>query len=68
MFGCAIVGCGMIARFHVRALAEIPGAKVVALIDKDRAYAQKLAADLGLSCDTYGDLAPRALRVPTCIA
>ncbi len=52
----------MIARFHVRALADVPGTKVVALVDKDRAYAQKLAADLGLSCDTYGDLAPALAR------
>ena len=28
--GFAIVGCGMIARFHVRALAEVPGTRVAA--------------------------------------
>ena len=32
--GFAIVGCGMIARFHVRALAAIPGTKVAALVDR----------------------------------
>ena len=29
MLGFAIVGCGMIARFHARALAEVPDTKVV---------------------------------------
>ena len=29
--GFALVGCGMIARFHARALAEIPGARVAGL-------------------------------------
>jgi predicted dehydrogenase len=29
--GFAIVGCGMIARFHARALAEVPGTRVAAL-------------------------------------
>src|SRR2546430_1394771 len=28
MLGFAIVGCGMIARFHARALAEVPGARL----------------------------------------
>ena len=28
MLGFAIVGCGMIARFHALALADVPGAKV----------------------------------------
>jgi len=32
--GVAIVGCGMIARFHARALAEIPGTKLLALISR----------------------------------
>ena len=30
--GFAIVGCGMIARFHARALAEIPEARIAALV------------------------------------
>src|SRR5882724_4321268 len=33
MPGFAIIGCGMIARFHAKALAEIPGAKIVDLGD-----------------------------------
>ena len=34
MLGFAIVGCGMIARFHARALAEMPGTQVVALVSR----------------------------------
>jgi predicted dehydrogenase len=56
MLGCAIVGCGMIARFHARALAEVPGTKLVALISRNPANAQKMNQELGLSCDTYADL------------
>lgn len=41
-FGFAIVGCGMIARFHARAIAEIPGAKVAALVSRTPANAAKL--------------------------
>jgi predicted dehydrogenase len=29
-FGFAIVGVGMIARFHTRAIADVPGARVAA--------------------------------------
>lgn len=41
--GFGIIGCGMIARFHAAALAEIPGAKVVALQSRSAANAQKVA-------------------------
>src|SRR5215210_34383 len=40
--GFAIIGCGMIARFHVRALAEIPGTRVAALVSRSPANAAKL--------------------------
>src|SRR5262245_16692941 len=43
--GCAIVGCGMIARFHVRALAEVPGARLTALVTRSPASAQRLLDD-----------------------
>jgi predicted dehydrogenase len=33
MPGFAIVGCGMIAGFHLKALSEIEGARVVAVVD-----------------------------------
>jgi predicted dehydrogenase len=58
MLGFAIVGCGMIARFHARALAEVPGARLVALVSRHPANAQKLNDELSLKCDVYTDLAP----------
>jgi UDP-N-acetyl-2-amino-2-deoxyglucuronate dehydrogenase len=47
MLGFAIVGCGMIARFHARALAEVPGAKLVALVSRAPESASKMAQELG---------------------
>ncbi|HKA06519.1 MAG TPA: Gfo/Idh/MocA family oxidoreductase [Gemmataceae bacterium] len=47
--GFCIVGCGMIARFHVRALAEVPGTRVAALVTRYPASAEKLIADTGMA-------------------
>jgi predicted dehydrogenase len=58
MLGFAIVGCGMIARFHARALAEVPGAKLVALISRHESNARALAETIDHPCDTYSDLKP----------
>ncbi len=55
-FGFAIVGCGLIARFHVRALAEVPAARLVALVSRIEANARKLANEMGLACATSTDL------------
>src|SRR4051812_20927581 len=63
MLGCAIVGCGMIARFHVRALAEVPGTKLLALVSRSEASARKMAEALNLQVDVYTDL-NQALRRP----
>lgn len=57
MFGIAIVGCGLIARFHAKALAEVPGTKLVALVTRKAESAKKMADELGLSCDIATDLA-----------
>lgn len=62
MLGCAIVGCGMIARFHAKALAEVPGTRLLALISRSKSNGEKMAADLGLSCEVYTDLAPVLAR------
>ncbi len=62
MLGFAIVGCGMIARFHARALAEIPGAKVVALVSRHEANARAVVEAIGHPCDIYSDLKPELLR------
>jgi len=58
MLGVAIVGCGMIARFHARALAEVPNTKLVALVSRNPANGDKLNQELGLKCDVTPDLAP----------
>ncbi len=44
--GVAIVGCGMIARFHARALAEVPGARLAALVARQRASAEAMLSEL----------------------
>ena len=56
MLGFAIVGCGMIARFHIRALADVPNTKVVALVSRSAESAQKLKDELQLTCDIATDL------------
>jgi predicted dehydrogenase len=63
MLGVAIVGVGMIAKYHARALGEIPGVQVVALVTRNRANAEKLNAELGLKCEVYTELAD-ALKRP----
>src|SRR5438128_1133520 len=62
MIGFAIVGCGMIARFHARALAEVPGAKLLALVSRHPANAQALMEAVGCRCEIYSDLRPVLAR------
>src|SRR5437870_11529764 len=62
MLGFAIVGCGMIARFHGRALAEVPGARLVALVSRKPENAKGLAESLGISCPSYTELTPVLAR------
>ncbi len=50
-FGFGIIGCGMIAKFHARAIAEIRGAKLVGCFDTFTASADRLAAETG--CRAY---------------
>lgn len=57
-FGCAIVGCGMIARFHARALAEVLNTRIVALVSRNLDNARRLAQSEGLRCDLYTELVP----------
>jgi predicted dehydrogenase len=49
--GFGIIGCGMISRFHARAIAEVRGAKLVACFDSVPAAADRLAAETG--CRSY---------------
>ncbi len=50
-FGFGIIGCGMIANFHARAIGDIRGARVVACYDAVPAAADRLAAAQG--CRAY---------------
>ena len=51
MLGVGIIGCGMIAKFHAKAIAEVRGAKLVACFDQAPAAADKLAEATG--CRAY---------------
>jgi predicted dehydrogenase len=62
MLGVAIVGCGLIARFHARALKEVPGTRLLALVSRSPANARKLNDEEALGCDLYTDLAPVLAR------
>ncbi len=53
--GFGIIGCGMIAEFHTKAINEIPGARVVAACDTISASAEKIAKLAGGDCETYTD-------------
>ena len=53
-FGFGVVGCGMIARFHAKAISEVPGAKLVGCSSRTRESAEKFSAETG--CVAYGSL------------
>jgi UDP-N-acetyl-2-amino-2-deoxyglucuronate dehydrogenase len=52
--GFGIIGCGMISRFHAKAVADIKGAKVTACFDSFTSAADKFGAEIG--CKIYHDL------------
>jgi UDP-N-acetyl-2-amino-2-deoxyglucuronate dehydrogenase len=57
MPGFGIVGCGMISSFHAQAIAEIPGAEVVACFDMVPAAADRFAGEKGCrACHDLNDL------------
>ena len=45
--GFGIIGCGMIAKFHARAIADIAGANLVACYNRTAPKAEALAAEFG---------------------
>lgn len=45
--GFGIIGCGMIAKFHARAIADIPDARLVACFNRTAPKAEQLAAEFG---------------------
>jgi UDP-N-acetyl-2-amino-2-deoxyglucuronate dehydrogenase len=52
--GFAIIGCGMIARFHAKAIADVKGAKLVACYDSYAPAVEKFSAETG--CRGYTNL------------
>ncbi len=52
--GFGIIGCGMISRFHARAIEDVRGAKLIACYDTVAKAADALAAETG--CTPYHDL------------
>ncbi len=59
----ALVGCGMIAEYHTRAINEIEGAAVVAAYSRNRANAEKIAGLSKAPCEIYDNL-DRLLKHP----
>jgi predicted dehydrogenase len=60
--GFAIVGCGMIARFHGRALAETLGTRIAALVGRRPGSAETLRDELHIDAACYTALAPVLAR------
>src|SRR4051794_39206199 len=54
--GFGIVGCGMIAEFHTKAIHEIPGARVVAAYSRSESNGAKIAGLAGGGCRVFDDL------------
>lgn len=52
--GFGIVGCGMIAAFHARAISDIRGAKLLAVFTSHREHGEKIAEIVG-GCAIYTD-------------
>lgn len=52
----AVVGCGMIAEFHLRGWARIPGVKIVALVDPNPEAARNRSLHFAPTARCHGDL------------
>ena len=65
--GFGIIGCGMISRFHAKAIEDIRGAEIMGCFDSFSAAADKFGEDTG--CRVYHDLkdmlADPAVRIVT---
>jgi predicted dehydrogenase len=53
-YGFAILGTGMISKFHARAVQDTPGARLVAVCSRERGQADAFAAEFG--CAAYDRL------------
>jgi len=66
--GIAIVGAGMVARYHAQAIAAAPGARLVATSRSDPAKAAAAVAEFGVPCETdYAALLARPDVDAVCI-
>ncbi|ADV61377.1 oxidoreductase domain protein [Isosphaera pallida ATCC 43644] len=67
IFGFGIVGCGMIAEYHVRAINELPNARVTALYSRNPDNAARIAAlvETGKGTPEVFDDLPTMLARPT---
>ena len=54
--GFGIIGCGMIAEYHTRAINEIDGAQVVAAFSRSETNGAKIEHLAGGDCRVYDDL------------
>jgi predicted dehydrogenase len=66
----AVIGAGHMGRHHVRKYAEMPSAKLIAVVDADIERAKSLAEPLGVEYATeltpeLGDVAAVSVAVPT---
>lgn len=52
--GFGIIGCGMIAKFHAKAIAELPDAQLVACYNRSLEKAEAFAEEF--DCKAYADL------------
>jgi predicted dehydrogenase len=55
-----LIGCGFFARNHMAAWADLPGAEIVAVCDRDPGRAETYARDFGIA--RWGDDAPALLQ------
>lgn len=53
--GFGLIGCGMIAEYHTKAILEIPGAEVLGAYSRNPANAGKIV-EMAPGCRPYGDL------------
>jgi len=66
----AVIGVGYLGRFHAQKYAQLPGSRLVAVVDTDAGAAAKVGAELGVpSLTDYRDLLDRvdavSVAVPT---
>lgn len=49
---CAVIGCGFMGSMHARVLAQIPSARLIAVVDRDEGAARRLAEETGAEAAT----------------